>query len=94
MWSDWQSYTGDDAALAGSSLGANLDLERRYGPYRRRTIGMGTIAMATNPRRVDAHRGFKLSNICRAKSCEGSRSNNQGSNGVHAHWEDGTEQTA
>jgi hypothetical protein len=25
---------------------------------------------AINPRRVDAQRGFKASNICRAKSCE------------------------
>jgi len=25
---------------------------------------------ATSPRMVDAHRGFKLSNICRAKSCK------------------------
>jgi len=29
------------------------------------------MAAATNPRRVDAHRGFKDSNICRAKSCKG-----------------------
>jgi hypothetical protein len=26
------------------------------------------MATATDPRRVDAHRGFKESNICRAKS--------------------------
>ena len=76
--SEWQSYTEEVIALAGGSLGANLDLERRYDPYRRRTIGMGIIAMATNPRRVDAQRGFKVSNICRAKSWEGSMLNNQG----------------
>jgi hypothetical protein len=29
------------------------------------------MAAATNPRTVDAHRGFKESNICRAKSCKG-----------------------
>lgn len=29
---------------------------------------MGIMITATNPRRVDAHRGFKESNICRAKS--------------------------
>jgi hypothetical protein len=28
------------------------------------------MAAATNPRRVDAHRGFKDSNICRANSCK------------------------
>ncbi len=94
MRSDWQSYTEEVAALAGSPLGANLDLDRRYDPYRRRTIGMGIIARAINPRRVDAHRGFKDSNICRAKSWEVSRLNSQGSNGIHAHWEDGTENTA
>jgi hypothetical protein len=32
---------------------------------------MGIMAAATNPRTVDAHRGFKESNICRAKSCRG-----------------------
>jgi hypothetical protein len=88
---DWQNYTEEPAALAGGSLGANLDLERRYGPYRRSTIGMGIIVMAISPRTVDAHRGFKVSNICRAKSWEGL--NKKGSNGVHAHWEGGTENT-
>lgn len=29
------------------------------------------MATATDPRRVDAHRGFKESNICRAKSYKG-----------------------
>lgn len=31
------------------------------------------MAAAINPRRVDAHRGFKESNICRAKSCQGDK---------------------
>ena len=33
-------------------------------------IGIGIMTAATIPRMVDAHRGFKDSNICRAKSCE------------------------
>jgi len=31
-------------------------------------IGIGIMTAATIPRTVDAHRGFKESNICRAKS--------------------------
>lgn len=50
------------------AVGENLDLLLRYGPYRMKSKGIGTMIRAIHPRRVEAHRGFSFWYIVVAKS--------------------------